>query len=133
MITAVIPLGAFVPNEEQDRTEWENVWSKMQHRKLETWDDVALSKILTDEWSRFEFMTIAVTETPRQFVHRVLRNSIACPVCGADVVSVDGIPISIYPSSKIADKQLTVGFGAWMHPACFSRCPQSNEPTPVPW
>ncbi|TWT73282.1 hypothetical protein CA85_17500 [Allorhodopirellula solitaria] len=120
-------------NDEQERAEWDDAWSKMQHRNLESWNAAAIGQILTADWNQNEIVTITVTDNPAKFAPKVLRKSISCPSCGLDVGTGEGLPVSIYPTSRIAERELTIGFGAWMHNSCFAECTQSNEPTPIPW
>jgi hypothetical protein len=58
------------------------------------------------------------------------RGSTTCPICGIATLADSRRAATLHP---IWSSGLRVGIKVWVHPACFERCQESVEPTPVPW
>lgn len=125
-------------NDANDRTEWSNVWSCMQHRIVAGWSAPALTTLvkqsLGDDWNDLQISSVTATVTPPEYGHKIKPNSEMCPSCGCSTDPSDRFPIMLYPTFNVAaGKSLTVGFACWMHSSCVTECPLSDEPTPIPW
>ena len=91
-------------------------------------------KLSFASWRRFEtvpILAITIAENPVAYADDVFRRTENCPLCGATTESPDRI--ALYPVFDVLGKELSLGFGCWVHLQCLSFCPIKNQPTPIPW
>lgn len=114
--------------EEIDREEWDRAWNSMPLRRLQSPTKLKIG----DELLRGlgDPVSVMISEDPPQFSHKAWRESEACPVCGDTTSGSDRIPATLHPRWESG---MRIGIGVWVHRACFERCPDADEPTPVPW
>jgi hypothetical protein len=114
--------------DDENREEWDRIWGAMPHRRLTSAPRVGTSADLVGHLGSPASATIS--EDPPQFCARVWRPSECCPVCGAPTTGTERLPATLHPRWE---NGLSLGFGVWVHRACFETCPDAGEPTPVPW
>src|SRR5262245_43344089 len=87
---------------------------------------------VVDQWASGcgEVVSMTISEDPPQFSHKAWRPSEDCPVCGTTTIGAWRLPATLHP--KFANG-FGLGFGVWVHPHCLECCPDTGEPTPVPW
>ena len=112
----------------KDRDEWDRRWKAMPHRRLGSPPKIVLIDDLLRRFGDPDSFT--VSEDPPRFCSRVGRNSECCPICGEPTSNTERLPASLHPRWA---NGLSVGFGVWVHRACFESCPDTGEPAPIPW
>ena len=118
---------AWSPIPDEEWPEWRRRWQAMPHRRL---DGPARFDFGVDPgvWDKPVAATIALA--PPEHAHRLIVDASTCPICGLRVVEPDRRPAYL---SSIGSNGRSLGFGAWVHPACFDGLPDAGTPAPVPW
>ena len=111
-----------------DREEWDRSWRAMPHRRLTSPPKAGVGSGLAKQFGEPNAFTIS--QDPPQFADRPWRESDCCPICGDATTGSERLPATL--NLRWADG-LMVGCGVWAHGACFDNCPDTGEPTPVPW
>lgn len=103
----------------------------MPHRRVGVQESIALGPLISDTLSAAGApVSITIALDPPRFALEGWRSSEVCPLCGESTNRVQRLPATIHP---VFESGLSVGIGVWVHRACFERCPDAGEPTPVPW
>jgi hypothetical protein len=110
------------------REHWDRAWSSMPHRRLRSPPKISLGGGSLSELGDPVSATIA--QDPPQFCDRAWRESEVFPICGEKTYCAERLAAGLYPRWACG---LSLGFGVWVHHTCFERCPDSSEPTPIPW
>jgi hypothetical protein len=100
----------------------------MPHRRLQDQPKIDVGDSIR---SRFgEPVTATISEDPSQYSDQNRRKNETCPVCGETTEGTKRKAATLHPRFK---NSFSYGLGVWVHEECFERCPDANEPTPVPW
>ena len=111
----------------KNRAEWDQAWASMPHRRLLTPPKI---DVVGSFSGCGRVVSVTISEDPPVFSNKACRVSEICPVCGATTVGTDRLPASLH--SQFANG-FSYGLGIWVHRSCFGCCPDSREPTPIPW
>ncbi len=114
--------------ENDERWAWDRAWASMPHRRL-----LAIPKVADAEAFALEFramVSATISLVPAEYSDKPWRPTDTCPVCGATTLGMDRLAATLHP--KFASG-LSYGLGVWVHPLCFEKCPETEEPTPIPW
>ena len=118
-----------VHDPDDDRAERERIrWGAMPHHHLEGVAPPFLRAEPMEVWGRPVSFTIALA--PPEFADRLYKKAPLCPACGKRTHPADRLAALLHSTYSNGS---SLGFGVWVHAACFASCPEAGGPTPVPW
>jgi hypothetical protein len=112
----------------EDREEWDRQWRAMPHRRMSSLPKAGVGSDVLGGFD--EPVSYTISQDPPEFCDRIGRESEHCPICGERTAGEDRVPASLHPRWASG---LSIGFGVWVHRGCFMNCPDTGEPTPIPW
>jgi hypothetical protein len=116
---------------DDDREEWNRLWSGRTQRRLES--PIFLGVRPDPTFGELESVTIA--EAPaealeRPGAERLWIETPQCPICGLTTV---GAP-RLFATLNLAFKSgIRYGQCVWAHPDCLDSCADTGMPAPIPW
>ena len=115
--------------DEQDRTEWDHVWSSMEVRNVERASELDVRALYQYDFGRP--LSAVVSKMPEQYIGSMYFPTQDCPLCTKPASDSESIYAAHLSIEFVRIKGL--GVSVWVHRECFDRLPASDEPTPVPW
>lgn len=122
------PLEIDLPKDDDDRTEWDEIWRNRPLRQLVNPVQIDVAPTEDDTWGKV--MRVEIAADPPQFVDLGWRKTEICPVCGMTTSTGLRIAVTIYPYLASG---FSYGLGCWVHEPCFADCEEIAGPAPVPW
>lgn len=110
-----------------NRSEWDRAWSNRPHRRLDT----ALKIDITQGLDFGKVVSATISEDPAEFSDQVLRQYAECPICGQTTVGMSRLAANLHPLFETGISNISTG--VWVHDNCFESCPDTGEPSPIPW
>src|SRR5262249_25167232 len=99
---------------EENREAWDQAWSSMPHRRLESRTGGVADDSLVRDWGDVTSATLSLA--PSVYTELVERESQTCPVCGASTTDSERLAASM--NVRFADGR-SVGICVWVHRSCF--------------
>jgi len=116
----------------EDRVEWEAIWSRQSHRKLDLPLKVeGFHSINKLQSSCGKIVTATISEEPVEFSDQVIRENESCPICGWETTPTERVAVSIHPEFQNGVRNIAIG--VWVHKDCFQSCSIIEGPAPIPW
>ena len=112
----------------KDREDWDRHWRAMPHRRLSLPPKAGVGVDVLGGFG--EPISYTISQDPPEFCDRIGRESERCPICGEQTAREERLPACLHPRWASG---LSIGFGVWVHRACFMNCPDTDEPAPIPW
>lgn len=113
--------------------QWPGVrarWAAMPHRRL----TAPPHHDFDPRWERAygPLATTTIALAPPEHGHWLFTaiDATTCPICGRKADHRDGVPATMSP---VWGNGMSIGFPAWVHPACFDALPDAETPARVPW
>ncbi len=115
--------------DDQDRTEWDRVWSSMELRKVEDATKVDVQALFRHDFG--PSISVLVSKIPEQYIAKMYFPTKDCPLCSNPAND----PETTFAASLTLEFERIkrLGVSVWVHRECFDKLPISDKPTPVPW
>jgi hypothetical protein len=117
-----------LPKDDDDRSEWDDVWSTRPLRQLVNPVQIAVAPTADHAWGKV--IRVEIAADPHQFAGLGWRETEICPVCGVTTSTGLRVAATIYPYFASG---FSYGLGVWVHEPCFAACEEIAGPAPVPW
>ena len=115
--------------EEQDRAEWDRLWSSMETREVERATELDLETLFQMDFG--PPLSAVASKVPEQYIEKMYYPTRFCPLCTQPASNFE----SIYAASLSIEFERikNLGVSVWIHRECFDSLPLSDKPSPVPW